>query len=41
MRGDSGVAQKIIDEIHSPDMERFQMHGESSLTRSIVDEFHS
>ena len=41
MKGDSGVTQSIIDEIHSSDMQRFQMFGENGVTQSIIDELYS
>ena len=41
MKGDSGVTQSIIDEIHSSDMLRFQRFGENGFTGSIIDELYS
>ena len=37
MEGESGVTGSIIDELHSWDIQGYQMEGESSVTRSIVD----
>ena len=41
MEGESGVSRRIIDELHSSDIQREQMEGESGLIRSIIDELHS
>ena len=41
MEGESGVTRGIIDEIHSSDIQRYQMEGESCVTRSIIDELLS
>ena len=41
MEDESGFTQSIIDEIHSSDMQRIQMHGECGVTRSIIGELHS
>ena len=41
MEGAGGVTRRIIDEIHSSDIQGDQMEGESCVTRSIFDEFHS
>ena len=41
MEGESGVNRNIVDEVHSFDIQGYQMEGESSVTRSIIDEFHS
>ena len=41
MKGESGVTGSIIDEIHSWDIQRYQMEGESLVTRSIIDELNS
>ena len=41
MEGESGVNRNIVDELHSFDIQGYQMEGESSVTRSIIDEFHS
>ena len=40
MEGESGVTRRVIDELHSLDIERDQMEGESRATRSIIDELH-
>ena len=39
MERESGATRSIIDELHSSDMERYQMAGEGGVTRSIIDEF--
>ena len=41
MEGESGVSLNIIDELHSWDIQRYQMHGESRVTRSMIDLLHS
>ena len=41
MEGERGVTRRIIDELHSWDIQGEQMESESSLTRSIIDELHS
>ena len=41
MEGESVVTRSIIDDIHSPNIQRDQMEGESRVTRSIIDEIHS
>ena len=41
MQGESGVTRKIIDELHSSDIQGDQMEGEGGVTRSIIDELHS
>ena len=41
MEGEMGVSRRIIDELHSWDMQGDQMESESSLTRSIIEELHS
>ena len=41
MEGESDVTRSVIEELHSPDIQRDQMQGESGVTRSIIDEFHS
>ena len=38
MEGKGGVTRRIIDELHSSDIERVQMERESGITRSIMDE---
>ena len=37
MEGETGVTRKIIDELHSSDIQRDQMEGESGVTRSIIN----
>ena len=41
MEGERGVTRRIIDELHSWDIQGDQLESESSLTRSIIDELHS
>ena len=41
MEGESGVTRRIIDELHSWDIQGDQMEVEHGLTRSIVAELHS
>ena len=38
MEGESGVPRSIFDEIHSSDIEEYQMEGGSGVTGSIIDE---
>ena len=41
MEGESDVTRRIIDKLHSWDIQGNQMEGESGVTRSIIDELHS
>ena len=41
MGRESGVSRRIIDALHSSDIQRDQMEGESDVTRSIIEELHS
>ena len=41
MEGESGFTEKIIDELHSWDIQGEQMECDSGITRSIIDELHS
>ena len=41
MEGESGSSRNIIDEIHSWDIQGYQMEGEGGVTRSIIDELDS
>ena len=41
MEGQNGVSRRIIDELHSWDIQRDQMEGESGVTGSIIEELHS
>ena len=41
MEGERGVTRRIIDELHSWDIQGDPMEGESRVTRSIIDEVHS
>ena len=40
MEVEIGVNRSIIDELHSPDIQRDQMESESNVTRRIIDELH-
>ena len=41
MEGGTGVTGSIIDELHSLDIQGYQMEGKSCFIRSIIDELHS
>ena len=41
MEGESGVTRRIMDELHSSDIQGDQMKGGRGVTPSIIDEFHS
>ena len=41
MEGKSRVTRSIIDELHSSDIQGYQMESESGVIRSIIDELHS
>ena len=41
MEGESGATGRIMDEIHSSDIQGDQMENESDVTRSIIDELYS
>ena len=41
MEGESGVTPRIIDELHTWDIQGDQMEDESGVFRSIIDEIHS
>ena len=41
MEGESGVTPSIIDELHTWDIQGYQMEDESGVSRSIIDEIHS
>ena len=41
MGGERGVTGSIIDELHSSDMQGYEMAGESGVTRSIIHELRS
>ena len=41
MEGQSGVTRGIIDELHSSDIQGYQMERESGVTPSIIDEIYS
>ena len=40
MEAESGLTRSIIDELHSWDIQRYQMEGESGVTPSIIDELY-
>ena len=37
MEGESGVTGRIIEELHSSDIQQDQMEGESAFTGSVID----
>ena len=41
MEGESGITQSIIDDLHSWDIQGYQMESESGVPRSIIAEIHS
>ena len=41
MEGESGVIRKMIDELHSSDIQGAQIESESFVTWSIIDELRS
>ena len=41
MEREGDVTRSIVDELHSSDIQGYQMEGESGVTRSIIDEIHS
>ena len=41
MESESGVTRSIVDELHSLDIQGYQMEVESGVTRSIIHELHS
>ena len=41
MEGESDVTRKIIDELHSSDIQGDQIEGESGVTQSVIDELRS
>ena len=41
MEGQNVVSRRIIDELHSWDIQRDQMEGESGVTGSIIEQLHS
>ena len=41
MEDENGVTGIIIDELHSWDIQGYQMERERGATRSIIDELHS
>ena len=40
MAGESGGSRRIINELHSSEMQGDERAGESSVTRRIIDELH-
>ena len=40
MESESGVTLRIVDELHSPDIQGNQMECESDVTRSLIDELY-
>ena len=40
MAGESGWTRRIIDELHSSDIQGDEMEGESGVTGMIIDESH-
>ena len=41
MEGEGGVTRRIIDELHSSDIQRDHMESQGSVTKSNIDELHS
>ena len=41
MKGEGGVTQCIIDELHSSGIQGDQMEDESGVTRSVIDKLHA
>ena len=41
MEGESGVTRNVFAEVHSLDIQGYQVEGESGVTRSMIDELHS
>ena len=41
MEGESSFTRRIIDELHSSEIQGVQEERESGVTRSIIDELHS
>ena len=41
MAGESGITGSIIHEVHSSDIQEYQMEGESVVTQSIIHKLHS
>ena len=41
MEGESGLTRRIIEEVHSRDIQGDQMEGGSGVTRSSIVELHS
>ena len=41
MQVESWISRSIIDELHSWDIQGYQMEGERWVTQSIIDEVHS
>ena len=41
MEGERGITRSIIDELHSSEIQGYQMEGEPGVTRISIDELHS
>ena len=41
MEGETGNTRSINDELHSWNIQGYQMEGESSVNRYIIDQHHS
>ena len=41
MEGEGGVNGSMIDELHSSDIQGYQIECGSNVTRSIIDQLHS
>ena len=41
MQSEGGATRRIIDDLHSSDIQRDQMEGGSGVTQSIIDELLS
>ena len=41
MEGESGVTRGIMDELHSSDIQGYEMEGESDVARIIIDDLRS
>ena len=41
MEDEKGVTGRIIDYLHSWNIQEYQMGGQRGVTRSIIDELHS
>ena len=41
MEGESGFTGRILDYLHSWNIQEYEMGGERGVTRSVIDELHS